>query len=232
MNRKIDYLRLSLTDRCNLNCVYCRPASRIKKVPKMHIIQRDEICFLLSIMVEVGIKKIRFTGGEPLVRKDFSILIEKIAEISGIEDKSITTNGILFEKYSEELLKFGIDRVNFSIDSLNKDKFLKVTGGGKLKIVMNSLKLAMEMDFRSVKVNTVLMADINNDEIEEMVEYTLTNNISYCLQSLSNTSFLVSSFILLAVIPFFAKYSIDSSANLPFGKAIVILSFIFINSSN
>ncbi|NYE56681.1 GTP 3',8-cyclase MoaA [Carboxydothermus ferrireducens] len=169
-NREINYLRISVTDRCNLNCFYCKPGN-FQEFSPGDILTFEEILEVVQAFLPLGLKKVRITGGEPLVRKNLLYLIENIAALPGIDDLALTTNGILFPRYAQDLKSAGLSRVNFSLDSLNPDKFRSITGGGELKNVLEAINLALELDLTPVKINTVLLRGINLDEIDAFVDF-------------------------------------------------------------
>ena len=169
--RQITYLRISVTDRCNLRCVYCMPESGVSLLNHNEVISYEDILRLVNILSNHGVNKIRITGGEPLVRKGLTGLIENIARIEGIEDISMTTNGILLEKYASELYNAGLKRINISLDSLKEERFCRITRTGSLKDVLAGIKLAKKTGFNPVKINTVLIRGINDDEIIDFVNF-------------------------------------------------------------
>ena len=164
-NRKIDYLRISLTERCNLRCKYCMPEEGIKDIGHNRVLTLEQIFRLVRIAAELGFNKVRLTGGEPLVRKNIAKLIEDIAGLPEIEDISITTNGILFADMAENLKKAGLKRVNFSLDSLIHAKYNYITRGGELSAAQQSIFKALELDMQPVKLNVVAIKGFNDDEI-------------------------------------------------------------------
>lgn len=167
-NREIDYLRISVIDRCNLRCIYCMPEEGIKNLlPHNEILTYEEILKIVEIGVDIGIKKIRITGGEPLLRKDIIGFIERIAKIQGIKDIGITTNGILLKKYVQDLYNAGLKRVNVSLDSLDSEKFKIITRVGSLKDVLDGIEEAYRVGLKPIKLNVVVMKGINDDEIEK-----------------------------------------------------------------
>lgn len=162
-NRAISYLRVSLTERCNLKCFYCRPTD----VPKPH---QDELSAadLLRIIragVRVGIKKVRLTGGEPLVRPDVPTLVTKLAEIPEIDDIALTTNGLLLAPQAARLKTAGLRRVNISLDTLNPDRFRRITRHGQLSAVWHGVEAALTHGLHPVKLNMVVMRGVNDDEV-------------------------------------------------------------------
>jgi len=169
--RQITYLRISVTDRCNLRCVYCMPESGVSLLSHADIISYEDILRLAGILSDHGVNKIRITGGEPLARKGLAGLIKSLGKIKGIEDISMTTNGILLEKYAPELYNAGLKRINISLDSLKEDRFQRITRTGNLKDVLRGIELAKKTGFNPVKINTVLIKGINDDEIIDFVNF-------------------------------------------------------------
>lgn len=172
--RVIDYMRISITDRCNLRCVYCMPQKGVKLFEHKEILTYEEIVRIAGIAACLGVKKIRITGGEPLVRKDILYLISSLKDINGIEDISLTTNGILLEKYAQGLADSGLDRVNISLDSLRPDRYKEMTRGGDIRPVINGMHAAEEAGLLPVKINVVPIRNLNNDEIPDFARMTLT----------------------------------------------------------
>ena len=168
--REIDYLRVSVTDRCNLRCRYCMPEEGIESSTRASILTLEQIVRLIKVAAQVGIRKVRFTGGEPLVRKDITTLIAKVAEIPQINDIAITTNGVLFAEMAEDLKKAGLTRVNFSLDSFVPEKFNYITRLGDLNDVTRAITAAINMGIAPVKINTVVMKGFNDDEILDFVQ--------------------------------------------------------------
>ncbi|WP_211289630.1 GTP 3',8-cyclase [Sporomusa silvacetica DSM 10669] len=169
-DRNIDYLRVSVTDKCNLRCKYCMAEEGIEDSSHANILTLGEIVGLVRVAACVGIRKVRLTGGEPLVRKNITKLIAEIAKIPQICDIAITTNGMLFADMAEELSAAGLTRVNFSLDSLEADRFRYITSRGNLSDVVRSITKAMEMGMAPIKINTVVMKGINDHEILAFVE--------------------------------------------------------------
>lgn len=171
--RKINYLRISLTDRCNLRCIYCMPKKGITDiVPHDELLSLEEIYELTKSFVELGIDKIRFTGGEPLVRKNIVELIRKTSELDGIKDISLTTNAQLLKAMAKDLKEAGLNRVNISLDTLDPEKFSTITRGGNLNSVLESIDEAIKVGLTPIKINTVLMGGFNDNEIRDLVELT------------------------------------------------------------
>ncbi len=161
--RQINYLRISVTDLCNLSCVYCSAGS-IPHLPRSEILSYEEIQRVVQVAASMGISKVRLTGGEPLVRPDLSKLISMLAQIEGIDDISLTSNGILLSKYALELKEAGLKRVNVSLDTLKEDRFKQITGGNKLKEVLAGIEAAHQVGLEPVKINMVVLRGINDDE--------------------------------------------------------------------
>ena len=154
-DRRIDYLRISVTDRCNLRCTYCMPAEGIQMLRHEDILSFDEITEVARIAVEMGVRKVRLTGGEPLVRRGIVDLVKMIASIPGIEDYSMTTNGVLLEQFAVPLKEAGLHRINVSLDTLDPEKYRKITRGGDLQSVLEGLKKAKAAGLSPIKINCV-----------------------------------------------------------------------------
>lgn len=176
--RKINYLRISLTDKCNLKCIYCMPSEESEKELLASNMNYEENCNIIKAAASLGISKVRFTGGEPLLYKDISKLIEFTSKIPSIKDISITTNGMLLYDMAEELKKSGLKRVNISLDSLRPDKFKEITRGGDIGKVFKSIEKCLSIGIEPVKINTVIMRGINDDEIDDFINLTNDNPIS------------------------------------------------------
>jgi GTP 3',8-cyclase len=190
-------LRVSVTDRCNFRCMYCLPeteaaenfyrdrwATVVNPVPitrawqpKQNILTFEEIERVVRLAAEVGIQKIRITGGEPLLRQDLERLIERLSRIEGIVDLAMTTNGFLFEKKARALRDAGLQRVSFSCDSLDRENFRRITGRDGLEELLASVRLARELGFAPVKVNAVIIRGINDHEIESLVEFAVRESL-------------------------------------------------------
>lgn len=175
--RDINYLRISITDRCNLRCKYCMPADGIDKCNHKDLLSLEEIEYIAKTFVELGIEKIRITGGEPLVRKNAINLISNLSKLEGLKEIAMTTNGILLEKYAKELKDAGLDRVNISLDTLNEDKYKDITRGGDLNRVFRGIEQAKKAHLTPIKLNTVLIGGFNDDEIEDFVYLTSKEKI-------------------------------------------------------
>lgn len=175
--RKINYLRISVTDLCNLRCRYCMPEEGILKKKHEDILRIEEIEEIVAEGAKIGIEKVRITGGEPLIKKGIIELVRKISNIDGIKDLAITTNGTLLKQYAKDLKYSGLNRVNISIDSLNKEKYKKITRGGKIEEVLAGIEEARRVGLTPIKLNTVLIGGFNDDEIEDFVNLTNNENI-------------------------------------------------------
>jgi len=169
--RNINYMRISVTDRCNLRCQYCMPMDGVGTTTHAAILSLEQIARLVRIGADLGIRKIRITGGEPLVRKNITQLVSYIHEIEAIDDIAITTNGILFAPLADELKASGLSRVNFSMDSLVEEKYRYITRmGGDLNQVLKSIEKALELDLQPIKINVVAIKGFNDDEILDFAD--------------------------------------------------------------
>lgn len=171
--RDINYLRISVTDRCNLRCVYCMPPEGVKHVPHREILTIEEIETLVKAAAGVGIRKIRLTGGEPLVRKGLTKLVKSIAAIDNIDDIALTTNGILLEQMGKELKDAGLKRVNISLDTLNPRRYREITRLGRLEDVKRGIDVALRLGLHPVKINTVVVRGFNDDEVLDLAKLAL-----------------------------------------------------------
>ena len=171
--RSITYLRISLTDRCNLRCVYCMPEAGIKFVPRSEILTLEEIARIVRIAAGMGLRRVRLTGGEPLVRSGITILVRWIAETPGIEDISLTTNGMVLAAHAEELARAGLKRVNVSLDTLHPDRFRRITRHGDLAAVYEGIAAARAAGLAPIKINVVVMREVNDDEVADIARTTV-----------------------------------------------------------
>lgn len=171
--RTIDYLRISITDRCNLDCLYCAPFGGRRRLSHSEILSYEEILRLTKAAVSAGISKIRITGGEPLHRRGMVRLCRMLADIDGIESLAVTTNGILLKELADPLFEAGVRRVNVSLDTLKPERFKKITGGDLLYRVLEGIEAAGKVGLSPIKINTVVMRGINDDEIEDIAGLTL-----------------------------------------------------------
>ena len=177
-NREISYLRVSVTDRCNLRCTYCMPADGIKLIGHNEVLSLEQISDVVRVGSEkFGIKKIRLTGGEPLVRKGIVSLVEMINGIPGIEEICMTTNGILLSKFAKELKEAGLNRVNISLDTLSPEKYRKTTRGGDINDVFTGIEAAMINGLEPVKINVVKISESNENEWKELKEFCLQRGL-------------------------------------------------------
>lgn len=169
--RIIDYLRISVTDRCNLRCVYCMPAEGVEFVSHEDILTYEEIALFVRVAAGLGFSKVRLTGGEPLVRRDLAKLVGQVASTPGIVDISLTTNGILLPLAAGELKRAGLSRVNISIDTLDPERYMRLTRGGSLERALAGVEAAFQAGLTPVKLNAVLMHEVL-DELPAFVELT------------------------------------------------------------
>ena len=176
--RKIEYLRVSVTDKCNYRCGYCMPEQGVHPEGKhTEYLSYEELARIIKAFVNLGVAKIRLTGGEPLVRKNLASLVEEINQYEGLEDIALSTNAHHLAREAEALTKAGIRRCNISIDSLRVERFNKITRGGDLVKVLAGVDKALEVGMKPVKFNMVVMKGTNDDEIEAMVDYGLEKGV-------------------------------------------------------
>lgn len=180
-----DYLRVSVTDRCNLRCIYCHPLDGCDFVERKEILRLEEIYRIVQLLVECGIRKVRLTGGEPLVRKNIVYLVEKLAGIEGIEELALTTNGVLLESLAAELKDAGLHQVNISVDSTDREIYKQITGFDLLPTVTKGIYKALEVGLRPVKINSVIMRNINVSQIPLLAQMSVrlpvtVRFIEYC----------------------------------------------------
>ena len=174
-DRRIDYLRISITDKCNLKCIYCMPSSGLKYYKESEVLTDDEIVRFVRIARKHGLRKVRITGGEPLMRKNIIRLVSSLKE-TGIRDLSLTTNGIMLSELAGELKNAGLDRVNISLDTLDAERYRTITNGGDINRVRESIKEAERVGLLPVKINVVPIRGINDDEILSFASLTFDNN--------------------------------------------------------
>ncbi|MDH3637104.1 MAG: GTP 3',8-cyclase MoaA [Gammaproteobacteria bacterium] len=175
--RRIEYVRLSVTDRCDLRCGYCMPRGFTDFAVPEHWLSIDEIQRVIGVFGRLGVTRIRLTGGEPLVRKNLPELAMRLAVLPGIEDLSLSTNATRLAKHAQALRQAGITRINVSLDSLHADRFKQITQG-KLEKVMTGLMAAKQAGFQPIKINMVVIAGVNDDEVEDMVEFCIENRFT------------------------------------------------------
>lgn len=175
-SRTIDYLRISITDRCNLCCIYCMPEEGVAQKAASEILSFEEIIQIVRVCSTIGVSKIKISGGEPLVRKGCPELLESLISLPNIKDVSLTTNGVLVKKYIKELKNAGLKRMNISLDTLDARKFRRIAGQGELADVLSGIDAAIEDGF-FVKLNVVMMKGINDNEIMEFTEFARKKKI-------------------------------------------------------
>jgi len=169
--RKINYLRLAVTDRCNLRCFYCMPEEGLQWLSRKELMTYEEMLQICSLLVKMGIEKIRITGGEPFVRKDIMQFLTSLSKLSGIKELTITTNGVLTAPHVPELKKIGVHSINLSLDTLDANRFFSITGRDEFKNVMTTLEELLKHDIE-VKINAVVMDGKNTEDILSLVELT------------------------------------------------------------
>ncbi|NOQ69208.1 MAG: GTP 3',8-cyclase MoaA [Gammaproteobacteria bacterium] len=175
--RRIEYLRLSVTDKCNLRCFYCMPKGFKDFEQAKNWLTFDEIERLIKAFTELGVARVRLTGGEPLVRKNINELAKRLTALPGLDDLSLSTNAVLLDNHANDLHNAGVSRINVSLDSLKPARFTKITGGD-LQPVLDGLIAAKKAGFSPIKINMVAMKGINDDEFEDMVEFCLKHDFT------------------------------------------------------
>ncbi|MFC2043748.1 GTP 3',8-cyclase MoaA [Chloroflexota bacterium] len=173
--RQVNYLRISVTDHCNLKCIYCQAGS-VSRLPRNEILRYEEIERLTQVAARMGINKVRLTGGDPLSRSDLTELIRMLSRIEGIDDISLTTNGILLSNHARELKEAGLKRVNVSLDTLKEDSFRRITGGNGPSEVLSGIEAAHLAGLAPVKINMVVLKDINDDEVIDFARLTISQD--------------------------------------------------------
>ncbi|HHY26927.1 MAG TPA: radical SAM protein, partial [Desulfitobacterium dehalogenans] len=168
--RQIEYLRISITDRCNLRCKYCMPPEGVQWIPHESILTYEEILRVMRISTSLGFRRFRITGGEPLIRSGILEFLQNASRISGVEDLMLTTNGILLPDMAEDLKKAGVNRVNISLDTFDEDKFRELTRGGDIKKVFQGIHRSLEVGLHPVKLNVVVVRDFNSHELPRFME--------------------------------------------------------------
>ena len=174
-NRRINYLRISVTDRCNQRCYYCMPEEGVNFIKHEDILSYEEIAKITEKIVSLGVDKVRLTGGEPLVRRGILSLVSMLSSIDGIKDLSMTTNGELLSKYAVDLKKNGLGRLNVSLDSINPDKYKMITKSDNLNVVLDGLQAAVKAGFKTIKLNCVIKKSSNEKNAREVAEYADKN---------------------------------------------------------
>lgn len=176
-SREVDYLRISVTDLCNLRCFYCMHKDGVSKLTHESIMSPERIKEIVYEAAKLGIKKVRITGGEPLVRKGIMEIISYIHEIPEIKEICLTTNGTLLKEFAYKLKEAGVNRLNISLDTLKEDKYAKITRLGKLSDALEGIKTAKDLGFK-IKINTVLIGEFNDDEILDFVNFAKDNELT------------------------------------------------------
>ncbi len=169
----IDYLRFSITDRCNLNCVYCTPLDKRRFLDRSEVLSYEQMYRVVKIFTQAGIKKIRITGGEPLFKRDVVSFIEMLKTIKGLEEISMTTNGVCLKSYARQLKEAGLDRLNISLDTLKEERFKTITGFDGFRDVWTGIREALDVGLNPVKLNCIVLKGINDDEIADFVRLTI-----------------------------------------------------------
>lgn len=172
-NRKINYLRLSVTDRCNLRCMYCMPDEGIDFVRHKEILSYEEMLHLVEVSIRAGIRKVRLTGGEPLVRRGFIDFLEKLSSLEGLEEITLTTNGVLLPEFASDIRACGICRINISLDTLRPERFFQITRRDYFEKVLAGIREAERLEFNPIKINVVAIRGFNEDEILNFARLTL-----------------------------------------------------------
>ena len=175
-NRPINYLRVSVTDRCNLRCVYCMPPEGVQLIPHEEILRYEEIELIVRAATSLGLSKVRLTGGEPLVRAGIVGLVRALANVPGIDDLAMTTNGLLLTQQARALAAAGLRRVNVSLDTLRPERFARLTRLGKLEQVLAGIEAAQAAGLAPVKLNTVVVRGLNDDEVVDIARTTLEHD--------------------------------------------------------
>ncbi|MFZ5443213.1 MAG: GTP 3',8-cyclase MoaA [Myxococcota bacterium] len=170
LRRPLRSLRLSVTDRCNLRCAYCMPEEEYAWLPSPDVLSFEEIDALVDRFIALGVRKVRLTGGEPLVRRDLPVLVALLAK-KGLEELALTTNGVLLRQQADALARAGLQRVTISLDTLSREKFQRLTRRDQLPAVLDGIAAAREAGFRGLKLDTVLMRGVNDDELEPLLEF-------------------------------------------------------------
>lgn len=174
--RTVNYVRISVTDRCDFRCVYCMD-EEMKFLPRAQLLTLEELATISRAFIELGVDKIRITGGEPLIRRNVIKLFQDVGQLPGLRELVITTNGSQLPKLAQQLKDAGVKRINISLDSLNAEKFKRITRTGKLEDVLAGLQAAMDVGFERIKLNTVILKNRNDDEIIDLVQFAIDRNI-------------------------------------------------------
>jgi cyclic pyranopterin phosphate synthase len=172
-HRIINYLRLSISDRCNLRCIYCMPEEGISFIPHSEILTYEEMLHFIGLCAQKGIRKVRLTGGEPLIRKGVIGFLERLCKVEGLDEVTLTTNGVLLKTFAADIKKCGICRINVSLDSLKPERFFRITGRDYFELVREGLVEAEHVGFNPIKINVVAIKGVNDDEILDFARLTL-----------------------------------------------------------
>lgn len=175
-NRKVTYLRISVTDRCDFRCIYCM-GENMTFLPRAQLLTLEELEWVGQAFVEMGVTKIRVTGGEPLVRKNVLQLFQGLGKLNGLNELVMTTNGSLLEKMAKPLQEAGVKRVNISLDSLRPDRFAKISRGGDLNKVLRGIEAALTVGFQRIKLNAVIIQHRNHDEVINLVQFAIDQGV-------------------------------------------------------
>jgi cyclic pyranopterin phosphate synthase len=174
--RHVDYIRLSVTDRCDFRCVYCM-TEEMTFLPRTQVLSLEELHMIAQAFTELGVRKIRLTGGEPMVRNNVMSLIERLGQLPGLKELLLTTNGAQLDKYAAPLRRAGVNRINISVDSLDSERFRRITRTGRLEQVLAGVEAARQQNFDRIRINAVLMKGYNDDEVLPLTEYALARDL-------------------------------------------------------
>jgi cyclic pyranopterin phosphate synthase len=177
MENNIDYLRFSLTDRCNLNCRYCTPLKKARFLSREEVLSYEEITKVVALFVKLGVRKLRLTGGEPLIKKNIVELVAMLKQIKGLSEIAMTTNGVYLKNVAGQLKKAGLDRVNISIDTLKREKFKAITGYDYFNAVWQGINESVRVGLSPVKLNVILMKGVNEEEILDFARLTIKHHL-------------------------------------------------------
>lgn len=175
-NRRVDYVRISVTDRCDFRCVYCM-SEEMTFLPREQVLTLEEIAFIARAFTELGVSKIRLTGGEPLIRKNVISLFQQLGQLDGLEELNLTSNGSQLTKMAQPLVDAGVNRINISLDTLKADKFKELTRTGNLDTVMAGIDAAIAADFGRIKLNAVVLKGRNDDEVLDLVNFAISKGV-------------------------------------------------------
>ncbi|UCF04023.1 MAG: radical SAM protein [bacterium] len=176
-NRKIDYLRISVTDRCNLRCAYCMPEGGVTLIPRSEILSLEEIYEVAETAVEMGLDRIRLTGGEPLIRRNIIHLVSMIAGIKGVRDFAMTTNGVLLQEYAKPLADVGLHRINVSLDTFDPERYRLITGGGDIRNVLAGIEAALKAGLDPIKLNCVIQKSYDEPDARDVARFAERNGL-------------------------------------------------------